>query len=132
MLRVVDWFFVLFHTAFIAFNVFGWLVPRWRRANLVALLLTAASWFGLGIFYGLGYCPFTDWHWSVLRRLGETDLPASYIQYLVMRLMGLDLRPAFVDTVVAVGFFAALLVSAALNIRDARRRYLQQTKGSTK
>ena len=122
MLRAVDWFFVVFHTGFVVFNVIGWLIPSWRRANLIALLLTGGSWFGLGIFYGLGYCPFTDWHWAVLQRLGESDLPASYMQYLVMRLLGLDLRAAFVDAVVAVGFFAALLTSVVLNIRDAHRR----------
>jgi hypothetical protein len=25
------------------------------------------SWFGLGLFYGIGYCPSTDWHWRIKR-----------------------------------------------------------------
>lgn len=130
MLRVADWLFVIFHTALVVFNVFGWAVPRWRRANLITLLLTAASWFGLGIFYGLGYCPFTDWHWSVLRALGETDLPRSYIQYLVMRLLGLSVDAALVDTAVALGFFGALLVSTLVNVRDTRRRMQRRASES--
>ena len=125
MLELADAAFLVFHTALILFNVFGWLVPAWRRANLWALLLTAASWFGLGIFYGLGYCPLTDWHWQVLRALGTTDLPRSYIQYLLTRLTGLVPDPSLVDTAVGVGFALALVVSAGLNIRDWRRSHRQ-------
>jgi len=32
-----------------------------------SLLLTAFSWFVLGIWYGWGYCVCTDWHYMVLR-----------------------------------------------------------------
>ena len=122
MLRALDIAFVVFHTALVIFNITGWAVPRLRRANLVALLLTGLSWFGLGIFYGLGYCPFTDWHWSVLRRLGETDLPASYIQYLIIRLFGLRIDAGIVDAAVVAGFFLSLVMSTVLNLRDRQRR----------
>lgn len=122
MLPALDIGFVVFHTALVVFNVLGWTVPRLRRANLVALILTGLSWFGLGVFYGLGYCPFTDWHWMVLRRLGETDLPPGYIQYLLDRLLGISVDAALVDAAVLAGFLAALAVSGALNFRDARAR----------
>jgi hypothetical protein len=122
MLHALDIAFVVFHTALVIFNVTAWAVPRLRLANLVALALTGLSWFGLGIFYGFGYCPFTDWHWMVLRRLGETDLPRSYIQYLLIRLLGLRLDAGLVDTVVLLAFLAALAVSVTLNVRDRRRR----------
>jgi len=49
-------------------------MEKTRKANLILLLLTGLSWFGLGIFYGWGYCPLTDWHWKVLRELGETGI----------------------------------------------------------
>jgi hypothetical protein len=125
MLRALDIGFVVFHTAFVLFNITGWAVPRLRRANLVALALTGLSWFGLGIFYGLGYCPFTHWHWLVLRRLGETDLPSSYIQYLFIRLLGLRIPAHAVDVMVLGGFLLALVVSVVLNVRDFRRKRQQ-------
>ncbi|MFP4374169.1 MAG: DUF2784 family protein [Spirochaetaceae bacterium] len=122
MLRALDILFVVFHTALVVFNLTGWAAPRLRRANLVTLALTGLSWGGLGFFYGFGYCPFTDWHWMVLRRLGETDLPASYIRYLFIRLMGLRIDAAVVDTGVLLTFLAALAVSLVLNIRDMHTR----------
>ena len=122
MLHALDIAFVVFHTALVVFNLAGWAVPRLRRANLVTLGLTGLSWGGLGFFYGFGYCPFTDWHWMVLRRLGETDLPRSYIQYLLIRLLGLRVDAEVVDAVVLLSFLAALAVSLTLNIRDMRKR----------
>lgn len=120
MLRLLDGAFVVVHTALIVFNVIGWAVPSWRRANLIVLGLTGASWFGLGIFYGWGFCPLTEWHFRVLERLGERDLPPSYIRYLIERLLGLDLPSNLVDTAVLTGYLAALAVSIVLNVRDHR------------
>ena len=117
LLHVLDLFFVLFHTAWILFSLFGWIPRRTRRANLVVLLLTAASWLGLGFFFGLGYCPLTDWHWQVLRALGHRDLPRSYTQYLLIRLLGIRLAASTVDVLTAAGAAAALVVSVWLNIR---------------
>ena len=70
ILQILDYFFILFHSVLILFNIFGWIVPRWRFANLISLLLTAFSWFILGILFGIGYCPFTDWQWKVRELLG--------------------------------------------------------------
>jgi hypothetical protein len=122
MLAALDIAFVVFHTALVIFNVVGWAIRPLRRANLIALVMTGASWFGLGIFYGFGYCPFTDWHWMVLRRLGETDLPRSYIQYLLIRLLGLRVDAGLVDTLVLAGFLAALAASVAVNVQETHRR----------
>ncbi len=120
LLRALDLFFVAFHTVLIVFSLFGWIVPRLRRANLVVLLLIAASWLGLGMFYGLGFCPLTEWHWRVLRALGQHDLPRSYTQYLLQRLLGISVTSAVVDWLTALSASAALIISLALNIRDRR------------
>ena len=121
LLYVLDFFFVVFHTAWILFSLFGWISRRTRRANLVVLLLTAASWLGLGLFFGLGYCPLTDWHWQVLRALGQRELPRSYTQYLLIRLLGIRLDATTVDVLTAASATAALVVSVWLNIRTPRR-----------
>ncbi|TVR55392.1 MAG: DUF2784 family protein [Spirochaetaceae bacterium] len=118
ILRSLDVLFVVFHTALIVFNLIGWAFRLTRVWNMVALVLTGASWFILGIFYGIGYCPFTDWHWRVLAALGETDLPRSYITYLFSRLLGVVVEPETAEVVTVLGFFIALLVSLAMNLRD--------------
>lgn len=122
ILRAADLFFVVFHTGFVLFSITGFLFPRLRKANLVALLLTALSWFGLGLRYGLGFCPLTEWHWQVLQALGERSLPRSYIQYLLQRLLGLSLSAGTVDILVGATFGLSLILSVSLNLRDSRRR----------
>lgn len=119
--KLLDLFFVIFHSSLILFNLFGWMGRKTRRANLVTLGLTAVSWFGLGIFYGIGYCPLTEWHWRVLQRLGRGDLPDSYTKYLVDRLTGWDANAGLVDTATAVLFFLALGCSVYVNFRRGKR-----------
>jgi hypothetical protein len=119
---VLDIFFVIFHSSLIIFNVFGWIWKKTRKANLVVLLLTGASWFLLGIFYGIGYCPLTDWHFRVLEEMGKTGLPSSYTEYLTERLTGVDFRGELVNTVTMLVFIFSLCISLFLNIRDFRKK----------
>jgi hypothetical protein len=120
MLTIFDILLHIAHLSLISFNLFGWIFPKIRRANLYCLLLTAFSWFGLGLYYGLGYCPLTDWQWQVKLKLGQTDLPNSYIKYLADGLTGLDLDPVFIDVVTVVAFFSALAVSIYVNFRTKK------------
>ncbi len=114
-------FFIVFHTGWVLFNLLGWIWKKTRRANLVTLLLTGGSWTVLGIWYGFGYCPCTDWHWQVRRQLGDDDLPSSYMTFLIDILTGWTLPADLVNTITLVGFLLALAVSVALNVRDWRR-----------
>jgi hypothetical protein len=120
--HILDILFVVFHTILILFNLSGWIWRRTRMINLITLLITGSSWLFLGLFVGtLGYCPLTDWHFSILVRLGNTDLPSSYIKYLADRLTGLDISTSFVDNVTLCSFLAALVISLLLNIRDIKK-----------
>ncbi len=119
--HILDWFFLIFHTALVLFNISGWAWKATRKLNLICLLLTAGSWIFLGIFYGFGYCPLTDWHFDVLRALGESDLPASYIKYLFARLLGINISASFADAITGGGLVVALIISVWLNVRDYRR-----------
>ncbi len=121
MYAFLDVAFLVFHTALVTFNLTGWMWRKTRRIHLAAISLTVLSWFGLGIFYGWGYCPCTDWHWQVKRRLGETDLPASYVKYYLDALTGMTWHASLVDTGVAVIGLGAFAVSVYLNGRDYRR-----------
>jgi hypothetical protein len=120
--KLLDIFFMVFHTALILFNLFGWIFKSLRKWNLITLLLTAGSWIFLGFFYGFGYCPLTDWHFNVIEKLGEVVLHSSYIQYLLERLTGLVIPAKLVDTLTLWGLVIALVVSVGLNIRDVMRR----------
>jgi hypothetical protein len=113
-------FFVL-HTAWIGFNCAGWIWRRTRRWHLATIGLTALSWFGLGIRYGWGYCPCTDWHWAVRARLGYRD-PHSYTQLLITELTGVEPTRTAADAITLAVFVAAAALSAALNARDWRQR----------
>jgi hypothetical protein len=125
MYKFLDIFFVVFHTTLILFNLFGWIWKKTRLANFITLVLTAASWFILGIFYGIGYCPLTDWHFNILRKLGEHGLPGSYIKYLADRLTGLDINSQLVDIATVAGLFVALALSVYTNFffsKDKKRK----------
>jgi hypothetical protein len=117
MYKFLDIFFLVFHTVLTLFNLFGWIWKRTLRANLVTLVFTFFAWFGLGIFYGIGYCPLTDWHFRVLRKMGETNLPDSYITYLINRLTGAMPSESLVEVLTVVLFFGALIMSVYLNFR---------------
>jgi hypothetical protein len=75
----------------------------------------------LGLIYGIGYCPSTDWHWQVKKAHGETGLPNSYVKYYIDRLTGSSWDPRLVDAIVLSIGLAALGLSISLNWRDWRR-----------
>ncbi len=124
VLHILDIFFVIFHSVFILFILFGWIPRRFRVAHLVCVLLTGGSWFILGIFYGMGFCPLTEWHWDVLRQLGKTGLPFSYVQYILDRLLGINIPAGTADSVTLYAWLAALLISIFL----FSRKYLRHGK----
>ena len=115
MLKLLDIFLSVIHLAIVFFNLFGWIPKRTRKAHFISILLTASSWFILGIWFGTGYCPFTDWQWNVKERLGERDLPPNFIEYFLEKIFGHDFSPGFVNTLIAVSFGAAALLSVYVN-----------------
>lgn len=120
--HMLDYFFLYFHFALVLFNLFGWLWAKTRKWNLILLLLTGASWFILGIFYGIGYCPLTAWHWTILNKLGTTNLPNSYITYIISRITGINLRDGLVNIFTGIFFAGAFICSVIFNVIDYRRK----------
>jgi hypothetical protein len=115
-------FFLVFHSAFILFVLFGWIWIKARKVHLAAVVLTAVSWFGLGIFYGFGYCFCTDWHWSVLQRMGHADLPRSYIKFLIMTVTGWDLNDALVDAATVGAFLGVFALAVYLAVAKKKKK----------
>jgi hypothetical protein len=122
MYYLIDKFFFVFHSSLIVFNLLGWVWRKTRLVNLVVLLLTAFSWFILGIWYGFGYCPSTDWHWQVREKLGHYDMPSSYIKFLIESLTGVNVNAKLVDVLAVLFLGLALTASIITNIRDFKRR----------
>lgn len=122
---VLDYFFFFFHTTIIIFNSIGWIFPKLRKWNLITLMLTAFSWFILGIWFGWGYCVCTDWHWDVRWKLGYQDMSNSYIHFLILKLTGINFSEKLVDVVTVIVFFSSIIISLWLNIRDYKRKCIK-------
>lgn len=118
MLEFLNIFFFLFHTILVFFNTFGWIFRKTRRWNLLTLLLTAFSWFVMGIWYGWGYCFCTDWHWDIREKLGYRDESDSYIHFLALKLTGINFNPSLVELITVSVFFISLALSIVMNVRD--------------
>jgi hypothetical protein len=122
MLAFLNVFFFVFHTVFMLFNMFGWIWKRARRWHLYGLALTYGSWFVLGIWYGMGYCACTDFHWQVRRQMGIVDHSESYTHFLILKITGLNLNQVLVDYITLGIMLAATVISIVLNSRDYRRK----------
>ena len=122
MYYLLNIFFFVFHTVFTLFNMVGWLFSKTRKLNLITLLLTAFSWFVVGMWKGIGFCYCTEWHWQVREHLGYTDQTNSYIHFLILKLTGANLSVSLVETATMIGFAISLIMSVWLNVKDWRRK----------
>lgn len=121
MLQALDLFFSALHIAIIGFNLLGWIWPRTRKAHLITIAATGASWFVLGIWFGIGYCPITDWQWDIKEKLGERNLPGSFVKYMGDKITGRNLDTSLVDALTLSCFIAAILLSVYFNFLHKKR-----------
>ena len=121
MLNILDGLLFVTHLVVILFNLTGWIWRRTRRLHLLMLALTLFSWLILGFWYGFGYCFLTDWEWDVKRRLGETGLPNSFIQYLTNNVFGFNLSSNLVDAFTAGSFLVAIVLSLWVNLKKDKK-----------
>jgi hypothetical protein len=126
MYAFLDKFFFIFHALLILFSLFGWIWKKTRRANLIVLALIAGSWFVLGLWYGIGYCPCTDWHWQVRTKLGHYDMPDSYVKFLIGTITGLDLSAQLVDILTLTFYVLALGASLFTNLLAWKQKPVSQ------
>ncbi len=121
MLQFLDILLTIVHLVLISFNLFAWIWPVTRRAHLIVAGITMASWFILGIWYGWGYCPITEWQWKVKEKLGETNLPDSFIKYFADKITGKNFSPSLVDHITLYTFLIA--IAASIYVNFFRKRY---------
>jgi hypothetical protein len=113
--RLLDVLLTTVHCLIIGFNLLGWVWKPLRRAHLICIGITAACWFILGIWYGIGYCPVTDWQWHIKEQLGEHNLPASFITYYADKITGKQIDETLISNITAVSFFVAAGISVYVN-----------------
>jgi uncharacterized protein DUF2784 len=127
MLKFLDILLTLAHFAIIGFNLFAWIWPKTRRAHLIVVAATAFSWFVLGIWFGWGYCPITQWQWNVKEKLGETNLPNSFIKYYADKISGKDVNPSLVDMVTLVTLLVVIVLTIYLNFFKRKTNILPRS-----
>ena len=118
ILIFLDYFFIIFHTVFILFNLTGWMFRKTRKIHFATMLLTFFSWFILGIWFGWGYCFCTDWHWKVRTALGYANGSRSYIHFLLNMILGVNLNENLVINLTLFCFALCLALSILLNTKD--------------
>jgi len=118
--HLLDYVFFSLHLLIIGFNLVGWLWKKTLRLHLIVILATAASWLILGIWYGMGYCFLTDWHWDIKAKLGQGNLPSSFITYFVKHILGVGVSVQLIDFLTAAGFIVAAFISLYRNIKLRR------------
>jgi hypothetical protein len=122
MLPLLDVLLTILHFVIVLFNLFGWISEYTRRAHLISIILTAVSWFLLGIWFGIGYCPITEWQWQIKEKLGEVNLPDSFIKYYGDKITGSNLDPGFINTLTAVCFGLAAILSLYVNFFKLKKK----------
>jgi hypothetical protein len=112
------------HILLMLFILSGWFFPRLRLAHFIVIALTGLSWLVFGHGNAYGNCILTEWHWQILTKLGETDLPETYAQYLFERITGISLMKG-----TALAFTrSAWLFSFILSLVLLSRRYFSNYK----
>jgi len=111
----MDFILRLVHIFIVVFCVIGWLHPDTRIYNLILVILIALSWFGLGIYQGLGYCIVTDIQWKVKQKLGQKPATKSFIKYELDNLTGRNVSEAHTNLFTQIGFYLSAVASVYSN-----------------
>ncbi|RZJ77378.1 MAG: DUF2784 family protein [Flavobacterium sp.] len=114
-LVTLDYLFTILHLIIIGFNLFGWIFKSTRKIHFWFAMLTLSCWTILGIWFGLGYCPITDWQWDIKTQLGEQNLPGSFIKYFADKVTGSAINADFIDALTAGLFLVAIVCSVKVN-----------------
>lgn len=114
-LVILDVLLTIFHMIIIGFNLLGWIWKPTKKIHFWFAMITLFCWVVLGLWYGLGYCPITDWQWNIKVQLGEQNLPASFIKYFVDKLTGLNINATIIDFCTVLFFLLAIVASIKVN-----------------
>ncbi len=132
VLPALDYGLYGFHIFIIMLNLFGWLLAVVRPFHRWCVAITTACWLGVGYMLGsIGYCPLTHWHWSVKQKLGATELPDSFITYLLNQ-VGFTPAPEQVNLWVGVVFGVIVIITLIMWYVDLTADGTVKTKKNRK
>lgn len=114
-LQLLDYFLTFLHLLIIGLNLFAWAWSKTQRLHLYIVGITIFCWLVLGIWYGIGYCPITDWQWEVKTKLGETNLPSSFVKYYLDKITSRNIPNMTVDIITLGAFLVAIVCSIKVN-----------------
>lgn len=118
----IHYFFVVSHVVIITFILGGWAFAKTRKVHLALIFLTLFSWLILGIWYGFGYCFWTDWHWQIQEKMGRKDLPESFVKFALDSLTRRDWDPGTVDVITVLVLLLVLCMSVYTNWRNLQMK----------
>jgi hypothetical protein len=113
-LRILAGMLEIFHISLVLFILTGWVFSMLRPVHLLIVALTGISWLIFGSVNIYSECIITEWHWQILSKLGETDLPETYAQYLFTRITGISLIKGSALVVTRIAWFLIFLLSLVL------------------
>ncbi len=103
VLQIADQLIGIIHSCLLLIVLFGWLLPATQTIHLVVLALVGLSWFGIGIFKGIGYCMLTDMQRRIKEHLGTNLEGPTFIASLFQK-VGVTVTPLVVN-ILAYGFY---------------------------
>jgi len=110
-----DYLLHMVHLSVMFVCVVGWMFEPTRILHLAVIILVAVSWFGLGKFFGYGYCVLTATQWRVKRKLGQEPHTESYVKYIFDKITGRDIDKKITDQLILYTYVAAVILSLAVN-----------------
>ncbi len=115
--HLADSVMTLLHLAVVLIVILGWIPPDFRSFHRWCVLVTALSWFGLGIPFGFGYCALTDIQWRIKRKLGIAPEYEAFVPF-ILRKIGIDAKPQLIDKVTQAAFALVILITLGLMVRS--------------
>jgi hypothetical protein len=116
----------------IVFNLTGWRWRETRKLHLITMLLTAFSWFILGLWHDIGYCITDHWHSQVRESLGYPGHSDSFIHFMILQVTGMDVNEEILDIVTMIVFIILMIASMILNWRDRQVSSLSKRMNKAK
>ena len=117
--QFLNFFYEALHLLVVFSNLLLWMFKKSRLFHFYLVNLTMFSWVGLGWWYGFGYCFLTQWHWEIKKECGESSqLPNSFISYLLNEYFHFFPKSLYVDIVTAVSFILVFSLSWVFYIRN--------------
>ncbi len=111
----MDYMLHMFHLSIIFICIVGWMFEPTHTLHLLVIVLVAISWFGLGKFFGYGYCILTDAQWRVKRKIGQGLYTESYVKYILDKVTGLNIDRKITDSLTLYIYVGAMVLSLTVN-----------------